>query len=391
MKTGNTVGLIGWRGMVGSVLIDRMQAEGDFALIEPIFFSTSAAGGTAPAQAKNETTLKDAFAIAALKKCDIIITAQGGDYTSQVFPKLRAAGWKGHWIDAASTLRMSSDAIIILDPVNMPVIQSALAKNVNNWIGGNCTVSCMLMGVGALYKAGLVEWMSTQTYQAASGGGAQHMRELLTQYGTLHAEVKALLDDPKSSILDIDRKVAERQRNMSAADMANFGVPLGGSLIPWIDKDMGVDLSQDDADWGKSKEEWKGMAETNKIMGLGNDVVGGSGGPAIPVDGFCVRVGAMRCHSQALTFKLKKNVPVADIEAMIAADNDWVKVVPNTREATLQHLTPVAVTGTMTIPVGRIRKLAMGPDYLGAFTVGDQLLWGAAEPLRRMLRILLAR
>ena len=391
MKTGNTVGLIGWRGMVGSVLIDRMQAEGDFALIEPIFFSTSAAGGTAPAQAKNETTLKDAFAIAALKKCDIIITAQGGDYTSQVFPKLRAAGWKGHWIDAASTLRMSSDAIIILDPVNMPVIQSALAKNVNNWIGGNCTVSCMLMGVGALSKAGLVEWMSTQTYQAASGGGAQHMRELLTQYGTLHAEVKTLLDDPKSSILDIDRKVAERQRNMSAADMANFGVPLGGSLIPWIDKDMGVDLSQDDADWGKSKEEWKGMAETNKIMGLGNDVVGGSGGPAIPVDGFCVRVGAMRCHSQALTFKLKKNVPVADIEAMIAADNDWVKVVPNTREATLQHLTPVAVTGTMTIPVGRIRKLAMGPDYLGAFTVGDQLLWGAAEPLRRMLRILLDR
>ena len=391
MKTSNTVGLIGWRGMVGSVLIDRMQAEGDFALIEPIFFSTSAAGGTAPAQAKNETTLKDAFAIAALKKCDIIITAQGGDYTSQVFPKLRAAGWKGHWIDAASTLRMSSDAIIILDPVNMPVIQSALAKNVNNWIGGNCTVSCMLMGVGALYKAGLVEWMSTQTYQAASGGGAQHMRELLTQYGTLHAEVKTLLDDPKSSILDIDRKVAERQRNMSAADMANFGVPLGGSLIPWIDKDMGVDLSQDDADWGKSKEEWKGMAETNKIMGLGNDVVGGSGGPAIPVDGFCVRVGAMRCHSQALTFKLKKNVPVADIEAMIAADNDWVKVVPNTREATLQHLTPVAVTGTMTIPVGRIRKLAMGPDYLGAFTVGDQLLWGAAEPLRRMLRILLDR
>ena len=391
MKTGNTVGLIGWRGMVGSVLIDRMQAEGDFALIEPIFFSTSAAGGTAPAQAKNETTLKDAFATAALKKCDIIITAQGGDYTSQVFPKLRAAGWKGHWIDAASTLRMSSDAIIILYPVNMPVIQSALAKNDNNWIGGNCTVSCMLMGVGALYKAGLVEWMSTQTYQAASGGGAQHMRELLTQYGTLHAEVKALLDDPKSSILDIDRKVAERQRNMSAADMANFGVPLGGSLIPWIDKDMGVDLSQDDADWGKSKEEWKGMAETNKIMGLGNDVVGGSGGPAIPVDGFCVRVGAMRCHSQALTFKLKKNVPVADIEAMIAADNDWVKVVPNTREATLQHLTPVAVTGTMTIPVGRIRKLAMGPDYLGAFTVGDQLLWGAAEPLRRMLRILLDR
>ena len=389
MKTNSTVGLVGWRGMVGSVLIDRMQAEGDFDLIEPIFFSTSAAGGKAPSQAKNETTLKDAFDISALKKCDIIITAQGGDYTSDVFPKLRAVGWNGHWIDAASTLRMSSDAIIILDPVNMPVIEKALTQNVSNWIGGNCTVSCMLMGVGALYKAGLVEWMSTQTYQAASGGGAQHMRELLTQYGTLYAEVKALLDDPKSSILDIDRKIAERQRSLSPADTANFGVPLGGSLIPWIDKDLGLGKSQDDADWGKSKEEWKGMAETNKIMGLGDDVAGGSGGSAIPVDGFCVRVGAMRCHSQALTFKLKKNVPVADIEAMLAADNDWVKVVPNTREATVQHLTPVAVTGTMTIPVGRIRKLAMGPDYVGAFTVGDQLLWGAAEPLRRMLRILL--
>ena len=391
MKTNNTVGLIGWRGMVGSVLIDRMQAEGDFDLIEPVFFSTSAAGGRAPAQARNETMLKDAFDIAALKKCDIIITAQGGEYTSEVFPKLRAAGWKGHWIDAASTLRMNSDAVIVLDPVNMPVIQNALTKNLNNWIGGNCTVSCMLMGVGALYKAGLVEWMSTQTYQAASGGGAQHMRELLAQYGTLHAEVKALLDDPKSSILEIDRKVAQRQRNMSTSEMVNFGVPLGGSLIPWIDKDLGIDLAQDDADWGKSREEWKGMAETNKIMGFGQGVAGGSGGPAIPVDGFCVRVGAMRCHSQALTFKLRKNVPVADIEAMIAADNEWVKVVPNTRQATVQHLTPVAVTGTMDIAVGRIRKLAMGPDYLGAFTVGDQLLWGAAEPLRRMLRILLDR
>ena len=391
MKTNNAVGLIGWRGMVGSVLIDRMQAEGDFDLIEPVFFSTSAAGGKAPAQARNETILKDAFDIAALKKCDIIITAQGGEYTSEVFPKLRATGWKGHWIDAASTLRMNSDAVIVLDPVNMPVIQNALTKNLNNWIGGNCTVSCMLMGVGALYKAGLVEWMSTQTYQAASGGGAQHMRELLAQYGTLHAEVKALLDDPKSSILEIDRKVAQRQRNMSTSEMVNFGVPLGGSLIPWIDKDLGIDLAQDDADWGKSREEWKGMAETNKIMGFGQGVAGGSGGPAIPVDGFCVRVGAMRCHSQALTFKLKKNVPVADIEAMIAADNEWVKVVPNTRQATVQHLTPVAVTGTMDIAVGRIRKLAMGPDYLGAFTVGDQLLWGAAEPLRRMLRILLDR
>ncbi len=379
------VGLVGWRGMVGSVLMDRMQAEGDFGLIEPVFFSTSNAGGKAPAQAKNETTLKDAHDIDALKKCDIIITAQGGDYTSEVFPKLRAAGWNGHWIDAASTLRMEKDAVIVLDPVNMPVIQDALAKGGKNWVGGNCTVSCMLMGVGALYKAGLVEWMSTQTYQAASGGGAQHMRELLTQYGTLNAEVKALLDDPKSAILEIDRKVIAKQRSLSAAETANFGVPLGGSLIPWIDKDLGIGKSQDDPSWGVSKEEWKGMAETNKILGLGADF----GSSAIPVDGFCVRVGAMRCHSQALTFKLKKNVPLADLEALIAADNEWVKVVPNTREATVKDLTPVAVTGTMGIPVGRIRKLAMGPEYVGAFTIGDQLLWGAAEPLRRMLRILL--
>ena len=376
-KIGNLVGLVGWRGMVGSVLIDRMQAEGDFALIEPVFFSTSNAGGKAPALAKNETALKDAFDISALIKCDIIISAQGGDYTTEVFPKLRAAGWAGHWIDAASTLRMEKDAVIILDPVNMPVIQNALTQGGKNWIGGNCTVSCMLMGVGALYKAGLVEWMSTQTYQAASGGGAQHMRELLTQYGTLNAEVKALLDDPKSAILEIDRKVIAKQRALTASEMANFGAPLGGSLIPWIDKDLGN---------GMSKEEWKGMAETNKILGMGE----GFNSAAIPVDGFCVRVGAMRCHSQALTIKLKKDVPVADIEALIAADNPWVKVVPNTREATLKDLTPVAVTGTMTIPVGRIRKMAMGPEYLGAFTIGDQLLWGAAEPLRRMLRILLA-
>ena len=379
------VGLVGWRGMVGSVLMDRMQAEGDFGLIEPVFFSTSNAGGKAPAMAKNETTLKNAHDIDALKKCDIIITAQGGDYTSEVFPKLRAAGWNGHWIDAASTLRMEKDAVIVLDPVNMPVIRDALAKGGKNWVGGNCTVSCMLMGVGALYKAGLVEWMSTQTYQAASGGGAQHMRELLTQYGTLNAEVKALLDDPKSAILEIDRKVIAKQRSLSAAETANFGVPLGGSLIPWIDKDLGIGKSQDDPSWGVSKEEWKGMAETNKILGLGADF----GSSAIPVDGFCVRVGAMRCHSQALTFKLKKNVPLADLEALIAADNEWVKVVPNTREATVKDLTPVAVTGTMGIPVGRIRKLAMGPEYVGAFTIGDQLLWGAAEPLRRMLRILL--
>ena len=374
--SGNVTGLVGWRGMVGSVLIDRMQAEGDFELIEPVFFSTSNAGGQAPAQAKNETTLKDAFDIEALKKCDIIITAQGGDYTSEVFPKLRAAGWQGHWIDAASTLRMNDDAVIVLDPVNLPVIQNAMARGGKNWVGGNCTVSCMLMGVGALYKAGLVEWMTSMTYQAASGGGAQHMRELLNQYGTLNTEVKALLDDPKSAILEIDRRVLAKQQSLTAMETANFGVPLGGSLIPWIDKDLGD---------GSSKEEGKGGAETNKILGQG----AGFGTPAIPVDGFCVRIGAMRCHSQALTFKLKKDVPLADIEAMIAADNPWVKVVPNTREASIKDLTPVAVTGTMQIPVGRLRKLAMGPEYLGAFTVGDQLLWGAAEPLRRMLRILL--
>ncbi len=376
MKVGNLVGLVGWRGMVGSVLIDRMTAEGDFGLIEPVFFSTSNAGGKAPAQAKNETTLQDAYNIDALKRCDIILTAQGGDYTTEIYPKLRAAGWSGHWIDAASTLRMNSDAVIVLDPVNSPVIKNALAQGGKNWIGGNCTVSCMLIGVGALYKAGLVEWMSTQTYQAASGGGAQHMRELLTQFGTLNAEVRALLDDPKSAILEIDRQIIAKQRALSADETANFGVPLGGSLIPWIDKDLGN---------GMSKEEWKGMAETNKILGIGEDF----NSAAIPVDGFCVRIGAMRCHSQALTFKLKKNVPVADIEALIAADNPWVKVVPNTREATLKDLTPVATTGTLTIPVGRIRKMAMGPEYVGAFTVGDQLLWGAAEPLRRMLRILL--
>lgn len=370
------VGLVGWRGMVGSVLMERMSQERDFDLIEPLFFSTSDAGGRAPSMAKNETRLLDAHDVDALKRCDIIITCQGGDYTTEVFPKLRASGWSGHWIDAASTLRMNSDAVIILDPVNMPVIRSALDKGGKNWIGGNCTVSCMLMGVGALYKAGLVEWMSTQTYQAASGGGAQHMRELLTQYGALNAEVKALLDDPKSAILEIDRQVLARQRSLSAHETSNFGVPLGGSLIPWIDKDLGN---------GMSKEEWKGMAETNKILGIGE----GFGSPAVPVDGFCVRVGAMRCHSQALTFKLKKDVPMADIEQMIANDNPWVKLVPNTKEATLKDLTPVAVTGTMTIPVGRVRKLAMGNDYVGAFTIGDQLLWGAAEPLRRMLRIVL--
>jgi aspartate-semialdehyde dehydrogenase len=384
--TTKLVGLVGWRGMVGSVLMDRMAQENDFSLIEPVFFSTSNAGGKAPSHAKNETTLQDAFDIEALKRCDVVLTAQGGDYTSEVFPKLRAAGWSGHWIDAASTLRMKDDAVIILDPVNLPLIKTALTNGGRNWVGGNCTVSCMLMGVGALYKAGLVEWMSTQTYQAASGGGAQHMRELLTQFGILNAEVQSLLSDPKSAILEIDRKIIARQRSMSPSETTQFGVPLGGSLIPWIDKDLGLDKTSQDAGWGTSKEEWKGGAETNKILGFGTLT---SATPAVPVDGFCVRVNAMRCHSQALMFKLKKNVPLADIEHMIAHDNPWVKLVPNTREETIKNLTPVAVTGTMNIPVGRVRKMAMGPEYLGAFTVGDQLLWGAAEPLRRMLRILL--
>jgi aspartate-semialdehyde dehydrogenase len=369
------VGLVGWRGMVGSVLMQRMQAEGDFALIEPMFFSTSSAGGALPASvaklAKNETKLCDANDLSALKRCDIVITCQGGEYTKAVYPQLRAAGWKGYWIDAAKTLRMQDDAVIILDPVNLPVIQNALARGVKDYIGGNCTVSCMLMGLGALFKADLVEWMTCTTYQAASGGGAQHMRELLTQYGTLNAAVKPLLDDPASAILEIDRRVAQTQRGLSAEETQHFMVPLGGSLIPWIDVDRGD---------GTSLEEWKGGAETNKILGRAQP---------LPIDSTCVRVGAMRCHSQSLTIKLKKDVPLADIESLIAADNEWVKLVPNTREATVRELTPVAVTGTMTIPVGRVRKLAMGPSYLGAFTIGDQLLWGAAEPLRRMLRILL--
>ena len=371
-------GLVGWRGMVGSVLMERMRAENDFDLIEPIFFSTSNVGAAAPSMAKNEALLRDAHDIQALSRCQTIISCQGGDYTQAVYPKLRAAGWKGCWIDAAKTLRMNDDAVIVLDPVNLPVIQAALARGVKNYIGGNCTVSGMLMGVGALFKADLVEWMSCSTYQAASGGGAQHMRELLTQYGALHAEVRGLLDDPASAILEIDRRISARQRGMSGVETAHFGVPLGGSLIPWIDVDRGD---------GTSLEEWKGGAETNKILGRGD----GFGTPATPIDSTCVRVGAMRCHSQSLTFKLKKDVPLADIEAMIAADNAWVTVVPNQREATVRQLTPVAVSGTLSIPVGRLRKLAMGPHYLGAFTVADQLLWGAAEPLRRTLRILLER
>ena len=365
--------------MVGSVLLDHMQAEGDFALIEPVFFSTSNAGGAAPAMARNETRLHDAHDIDALKRCDIVITAQGGEYTQAVHPLLRAAGWQGYWIDAAKTLRMNDDAVIILDPVNRPVIQAAMASGIKDYAGGNCTVSCMLMGVGALFKADLVEWMACTTYQAASGGGAQHMRELLTQYGTLNASVRPLLDDPAAAILEIDRQVAATQRGLSAAETANFGVPLGGSLIPWIDSDRGD---------GTSLEEWKGGAETNKILGRGPGF-GAPSLPAVPIDSICVRVGAMRCHSQALTIKMKRDVPLADIEHLIAHDNAWVKLVSNTRAATLAQLTPVAVTGTMDIPVGRLRKLALGPQYLGAFTIGDQLLWGAAEPLRRMLRILL--
>ena len=374
------VGLVGWRGMVGSVLMDRMHAEGDFALIEPMFFSTSNAGGVLPAAiaglAKNESTLQDASDIAALRRCDIVITCQGGDYTKAVYPQLRAAGWKGYWIDAAKTLRMQDDAVIVLDPVNLNVIQDAFSRGVKDYIGGNCTVSCMLMGLGALFKADLVEWMTATTYQAASGGGAQHMRELLTQYGTLNAAVKPLLDDPASAILDIDRRIIDTQRGLSAQATKNFGVPLGGSLIPWIDSDRGD---------GTSLEEWKGGAETNRILGRGP---GFSQAP-IAIDSLCVRVGAMRCHSQALTIKLKKDVPLADIEHMIANDNAWVRLVPNTREASMHQLTPVAVSGTLGIPVGRVRKMALGPQYLGAFTIGDQLLWGAAEPLRRMLRILL--
>ncbi|WP_194723575.1 aspartate-semialdehyde dehydrogenase [Noviherbaspirillum malthae] len=373
------VGLVGWRGMVGSVLMQRMQEEGDFAHIEPVFFSTSNTGGKAPAMAKNETTLKDANNIDELKKCEIIITCQGGDYTTEIYPKLRAAGWNGYWIDAASTLRMKDDAIIVLDPVNLNVIKDALKRGVKNYIGGNCTVSCMLMGLGGLFQHDLVDWMTSMTYQAASGGGAQHMRELLTQFGSINAEVKSLLDDPASAILEIDRKVLSKQHSMSADETKQFGVPLGGNLIPWIDKDLGN---------GVSKEEWKGGAETNKILGRGEGF-GVTAKAAIPVDGLCVRIGAMRCHSQALTIKLKKDVPLDEIEGIIADNNQWAKVVPNTREASMKDLTPAAVTGSLTIPVGRLRKMQMGGEYLSAFTVGDQLLWGAAEPLRRMLRIVL--
>lgn len=373
------VGLVGWRGMVGSVLMQRMREENDFAHIEPVFFSTSNSGGNAPALAKNETALKDANDIDALKKCDIIITCQGGDYTTEIFPKLRAAGWNGYWIDAASSLRMKDDAIIVLDPINLGVIKDALVRGVKNYIGGNCTVSCMLMGLGGLFKHDLVDWMTSMTYQAASGGGAQHMRELLTQFGSIHAEVKALLDDPASAILEIDRKVLAKQHAFSTDEMQHFGVPLGGNLIPWIDKDLGN---------GQSREEWKAGAEANKILGRG-EAFGHNAPAAIAIDGLCVRIGAMRCHSQALTIKLKKDVPLDEVNDIIASDNEWVQLVPNTRDDSMHALTPAATTGKLTIPVGRVRKMQMGGEYISAFTVGDQLLWGAAEPLRRMLRIVL--
>ena len=371
------LGLVGWRGMVGSVLMQRMLEEHDFDYVEPVYFSTSSVGGKGPnLGGKDGGVLHDAKSIDMLKQMDIIITCQGGDYTKEIFPKLRASGWDGHWIDAASSLRMDKDAVIVLDPVNLNVIKDALSKGGKNWIGGNCTVSLMLMGLGGLFQNDLVEWVSAMTYQAASGAGAQNMRELLSQMGALHDAVKDDLADPSSAILDIDRKVAETMRS-AAFPTKNFrNTALAGSLIPWIDVPV---------DGGQSKEEWKGGAECNKILGRPAFRSPGS----IPVDGMCVRIGSMRCHSQGLTIKLKKDVPLDEVSDIIAKANDWVKVVPNEREISERDLTPASVTGTLTVPVGRLHKLAMGSEYLGAFTVGDQLLWGAAEPLRRMLRIVI--
>lgn len=364
-------GLVGWRGMVGSVLMQRMVEEGDFAHIEPFYFTTSSVGAPSPSfGGKEAPPLLDAKSIDALARMEVILTCQGGDYTNEIYPRLRAAGWKGYWIDAASALRMEEDAIIILDPVNLNVIKDGLSAGVKNYVGGNCTVSLMLMAIGALYQRNLVEWMSAMTYQAASGAGANNMRELIQGMGAIYRGVEGLLNDPASAILDIDRQVAQIQRSADFPQ-AHFGVPLAGSLIPYIDKQL---------ENGQSKEEWKGQAETNKILGNAVDV---------PIDGLCVRVGAMRCHSQALTIKLKQDVPLDELTDMIGSANSWVKVVPNTREASMKALTPAAVTGTLSVPVGRLRKLNMGPEFLGAFTCGDQLLWGAAEPLRRMLRILL--
>ncbi len=364
------VGFVGWRGMVGSVLMQRMTEERDFDAIRPVFFSTSQHGQASPVFGGHEGTLQDAFDIDALSALDIIITCQGGDYTNEIYPKLRESGWQGYWIDAASSLRMKDDAIIILDPVNSAVIHDGIDKGIKTFVGGNCTVSLMLMSLGGLFANDLVEWASVATYQAASGGGARHMRELLTQMGMLHNSVAHELQNPASAILDIERKVTELTRS-GTLPTDNFGVPLAGGLIPWIDKQL---------DNGQSKEEWKGQAETNKILRTSS---------VIPVDGLCVRIGALRCHSQAFTLKLKKDVSIPEIEQMLATHNDWVRVIPNDRELSMRELTPAAVTGTLNTPVGRLRKLNMGPEYLSAFTVGDQLLWGAAEPLRRMLRILL--
>ena len=365
------VGIVGWRGMVGSVLVQRMREERDFDHIEPVFFSTSQAGGKGPVIGKPTDAVKDAMAIAELKKLPVIISCQGGDYTKEVYPKLRAEGWKGYWIDAASALRMKDDAVIILDPVNLPLIKKRLSSGIKNYIGGNCTVSLMLMAMAGLFQRDEVEWMTSMTYQAASGQGAAAMRDLVAQMATIGSRAKPLLDDPASAILDVDRAVTEsiRSRELSKE---GIGHPLAGSLLPWIDKDLGN---------GQSREEWKAQAEANKILGRN--------GHAIPMDGVCVRVGAMRCHSQALTIKLRRPLPIDEVEGMLADAHDWVKVVPNRKEETLAELTPAAVTGKLSVPVGRLRKLPMGDDYLAAFTVGDQLLWGAAEPLRRMLRILL--
>ena len=366
MKTG----IVGWRGMVGSVLMERMRAEHDFEVIDPVFFSTSQAGGVAPDVGRGAGMLHDANDLEVLAACDVILTCQGGDYTNAVHPKLRAAGWRGYWIDAASALRMKDDAVIILDPVNRGVIDAALKAGVRDYIGGNCTVSLMMLALGGLLREDLIEWITSMTYQAASGAGAPNMRELLEQMGVAHASAAALLRDPGSAILDIDRVVTDCLRS-DTLPKAQFGAPLAGSLIPWIDKDRGN---------GQSREEWKGSAETNKILGR-------SASP-IPVEGICVRIGAMRCHSQAMTIKLKRDLPLAEIERLIAGGNEWVRLVPSTREDSIRELSPARVSGTLSIPIGRVRKLAMGGEYISAFTVGDQLLWGAAEPLRRMLRIL---
>lgn len=372
-RSGDSVGFVGWRGMVGSVLMQRMQEEGDFGGITPVFFSTSSAGRPAPQFAGDAGTLQDAYDLEALAKLPVIVTAQGGDYTKDVHGRLRAAGWDGLWIDAASTLRMNDDAIIVLDPVNRDVIDRGLASGVKDFVGGNCTVSCLLMGLGGLFRNDLVEWATSMTYQAASGGGARHMREVLAQFGALHGVVADELADPASAILDIDRKVLDAQRG-DVLDTSMFGAPLSGSLIPWIDADLGD---------GQSREEWKSAAETNKILGRTDRFAQ----DWVPMDGLCVRIATMRSHSQALTVKLREDLPVDEIERIIDADNEWATVVPNTKADSMRDLTPVATSGTLDIPVGRIRKLSMGPGYISAFTIGDQLLWGAAEPLRRMLRI----